>query len=515
MGEVGAVGHSHAMAAEGPTDRGEVVDGEIDAAVRQLPLALLLLDQGEASIDEDHDNRGEAEFRGGGEFARDHQEPGIPGEGDDLAAGIGDLRAEGERDGTAHGAEPGRLQQHVRCRAGPDLRQEDPVRAAVHRGDPVRGQRGAADIDDRGRPPDLVGRKGADQRHTGRRDLASGPGRAGRSAVGQRGERRRHPGCEGNGRAVHVGQPRHRGDIDDCLGAGVPDVLPAGPHLDRVIAGQKDEVGRAEERQKVAVGQRRKSRPAKRKRVVLGHEPLGAVGGDDRHAMGFGECADCPACVFVQRIDPGKQDRPFGPGERGPGAVEIGPRRRCGRRGEGAADRAGQGRRICRLHRHVDMDRARLRLAGKSDRAVGDHLGRRGGQAQAGLGDRAEYRGVVEDLMRVAFGGRGFDTAGQHDQRHTLLPGVLDGIDGIQRAGPEGCDQNPRRAGPVPVPFGHEAAGILVLDQDEVDPGPFERIDQCQHLAPRHAEGLAAARFAQPPGKDVCGTDRVGHRELL
>ena len=389
---------------------------------------------------------------------------------------------------------------------------------AVHRGDAVRRQRGAADIDDRRGAPDLVGRKGADQRYTGRRQLASGPGRAGRGAVRQRGERRRHPGGEGEARSVHVGKPRHRGDLDHGLTERVPDVLPAGPHLDRVVAGQKDQVGGAEEGQKVAVRQRRQSRPAKRARVVFGHEALGAVGGDDRHVMVFGEIADRLARAFVQRIDPGKQDRPFGLGQSGAGAFEIGARRRCGRRGERAADRAGQGRRVGLGHRHVDMDRPRLRLAGKGDRAVGNHLDRRGGKAQAGLGDRAEHGGMVEDLVGVAFGRCGFDAAGQHDQRHTLLPGVLDGIDRIQRTGTEGCDQDSRRAGPVPVPFSHETAGILVLDKDEVDPGPLERIDQCQHLAPGMPKALrqpasrsrrarmSAARIGSGNGRSLVGT---------
>jgi hypothetical protein len=50
---------------------------------------------------------------------------------------------------------------------------------------------------------------------------------------------------------------RRRRDLDDPLVAGVPDVAPADPHLDRVVAGQHDQVGGLQEGEDLAVGDRR------------------------------------------------------------------------------------------------------------------------------------------------------------------------------------------------------------------------------------------------------------------
>ena len=59
-------------------------------------------------------------------------------------------------------------------------------------------------------------------------------------------------------------------------------IQPARPHLDRVVAGEEDEVGRLHERQQNAVGERRQAGRAEAHRVGLVEEALGLVGGDRR-----------------------------------------------------------------------------------------------------------------------------------------------------------------------------------------------------------------------------------------
>ncbi len=39
--------------------------------------------------------------------------------------------------------------------------------------------------------------------------------------------------------------------------------------------------------------------------------------------------------------------------------------------------------------------------------------------------------------------------------------------------------------------LGHEAAGILVADEHELDAGAAERVHEGQHFATRHSEGVA------------------------
>jgi hypothetical protein len=125
------------------------------------------------------------------------------------------------------------------------------------------------------------------------------------------------------------------------------------------------------------------------------------------------------------------------------------------------------------------------------------------GRAKARLDDGAQQLLMIEHLMGVGFRFRSIDAAGQEDQRHPVLPGVGNDIDRIGDARPERCQKNARRRRScftrlgMPHALGHEAAGILVLDEMKGDPGALQRIHQRQHLAAGNAEGMAAAGLAK------------------
>ena len=114
---------------------------------------------------------------------------------------------------------------------------------------------------------------------------------------------------------------------------------------------------------------------------------------------------------------------------------------------------------------------------------------------------------MVEDLMGVAFRLPGIDAAGQKDQRHPVLPGVGDDIDRIGRARPKGRKQHARRAIRMPAAFGHEAAGVFVLHQNEAQARPVETVHQRQNLAAGNAKGVAAAGCVEFARNDI-GTGR-------
>ena len=121
---------------------------------------------------------------------------------------------------------------------------------------------------------------------------------------------------------------------------------------------------------------------------------------------------------------------------------------------------------------------------------------------------------MVEDLMGVALGQGLVDAAGHEDQRHAILLRVGDDIDGIGDAGTERRDQHGQCTGRVPEPFRHEARGVLVPREFETDAGPFERIDQRQHLAAGNAEGMGRARRHQALGDDVRAGETLRWRRV-
>ncbi len=88
-------------------------------------------------------------------------------------------------------------------------------------------------------------------------------------------------------------------------------------------------------------------------------------------------------------------------------------------------------------------------------------------------------------------GGARIDTAGDDDQRHAVLARVLDDVDGVQRSGSDGGHEEAGGAGRMMHALGHEAAGILVADEHELDAGAAERVHEGQHFATRHSEGVA------------------------
>ncbi len=189
--------------------------------------------------------------------------------------------------------------------------------------------------------------------------------------------------------------------------------------------------------------------------------------------------------------------------------VEIGAGRGGDRAlGRPAAKRQRAGLRVGDRDRNVDQHRAGARLGGDRHRLVGDDVGAGGAEREARLGDRVEDRTVVEDLVGVGQRLVGVDAAGQHDQRHPVLLGVGDDVDGVGDAGADGGHQHGGRAGHVVHALGHEAGIVLVLAEDEGDPGLLERVDQRQHLAAGHAEGVAAAGLEKPAGQQVGGAER-------
>ena len=221
----------------------------------------------------------------------------------------------------------------------------------------------------------------------------------------------------------------------------------SGAHLDRVIARAEDQIGLCEEGQDQPVGLGRQAGRAKRERMILGDQSLGLVGGEDGEAVALGEMADRGARPLVHGIDTRHHHRPLRPGKPAPGAAQLGPFGGAEWRGRRTARPRGHCRGRGNRDRNVDMHRSRPALGRDAHGLVGKNRRRPRDIGETGLGDGAEHLGLVQHLMGIARGLLRVDGAGQHDQRHPVLAGVFDHIDGVQRAGPDRRDQNARRAG--------------------------------------------------------------------
>ncbi len=90
------------------------------------------------------------------------------------------------------------------------------------------------------------------------------------------------------------------------------------------------------------------------------------------------------------------------------------------------------------------------------------------------------------------------EAAGQHDHRHPVLFGIGHHIDRVHQAGANGGHQNGWRTVHMMHGLGHEAAGVFVFDEVERDASLFKRINDSQHLAPRHPERVPAAGLIEP-----------------
>ena len=155
------------------------------------------------------------------------------------------------------------------------------------------------------------------------------------------------------------------------------------------------------------------------------------------------------------------------------------------------------------------MDGPRPAAARQRDRLADDEVLGAGCDAEARLDQRPQHRLMIEDLVGVTFRQGLIDAAGDEDERHAILLRIGHDIDRIRDPGTERSDQDGQRARHVPEPFRHEAGGVLVLGQAEPDPGPLQRVDQCEDLAARNAERMGRACGGQP------GRNRVGAAGLV
>ena len=118
---------------------------------------------------------------------------------------------------------------------------------------------------------------------------------------------------------------------------------------------------------------------------------------------------------------------------------------------------------------------------------------------------------MIKNLMGIGLGFKRRHTAGQHNHRHPVLPGVGDDIGGIGNARADGGKQHARRSVVMPGAFGHKAAGVFVFHQGDFQPGNVERIHHCQNFATRNAKSVATAGLIQPFGDDFRGGLTAGN----
>ncbi len=128
-------------------------------------------------------------------------------------------------------------------------------------------------------------------------------------------------------------------DVDDGR-AGRKRMAPALAHLDRIIAREQDHVCALDQRADDRVGLGREADAADHLRMVLGHEPLGLIGGEQRRAAPFDDARE-RAFGIVDQVEAGKNERPPCPREQG---ARLGQIRRQRRRG-GAARNGPRGAR--------------------------------------------------------------------------------------------------------------------------------------------------------------------------
>ena len=96
------------------------------------------------------------------------------------------------------------------------------------------------------------------------------------------------------------------------------------------------------------------------------------------------------------------------------------------------------------------------------------------------------------------------------------MQGVGHHIHPVHRTRPHRRHQDCGRAIHVMDPFGHEASGVLMFGQMELDACPFERIHKGQHLATGHAKRVAAACIIKALRQYICRTYRGScHRHIL
>lgn len=93
----------------------------------------------------------------------------------------------------------------------------------------------------------------------------------------------------------------------------------------------------------------------------------------------------------------------------------------------------------------------------------------------------------------MKLGESAIDTARQEDQRHPILLGIGDDIDGIGHTGAKRRHENWQRARGVPMALGHKAGRIFMPGEMEGDARAFQSIHQRQHFAAGNAESMRGA----------------------
>jgi len=81
---------------------GEIRVVQVGAEVQDAGRLHLQLDEGQRVVPEDHDLDGQLELPEGEQFAHEHGETAVSAHGDDLSAGMADLRSDGLGQGIGH-----------------------------------------------------------------------------------------------------------------------------------------------------------------------------------------------------------------------------------------------------------------------------------------------------------------------------------------------------------------------------------------------------------------------------
>ena len=220
--------------------------------------------------------------------------------------------------------------------------------------------------------------------------------------------------------------------------------------------------------------------------------------------MALAERGDRGACRLVDRIDPGNRHGPCRCAQRMQGSRKTRRIRQTGERDRQRRKRCRRRRALGHPDRHIDMHRAGLARQRQGNRLGHSRPHCPCRQPEAALGDRAQHRLMVEDLMGIGLGLCRIDAAGQKDQRHPVLHGIGHHVDRIRGPRPQRRHQHRQRAGHVPQPLGHEAARVFVFDQHELQPRRVKPLHHREHLAARNAEGVGGPRSGQRPPDDVC-----------
>lgn len=124
------------------------------------------------------------------------------------------------------------------------------------------------------------------------------------------------------------------------------------------------------------------------------------------------------------------------------------------------------------------------------------------------LGQRREARHHVHDLEPGLAGGHDSLLASEDDHRHCAEMRVGGGRGEVERAWPERRDADARLAGQPSVGCGHEAGGLLVPRDDQLDAGLAKRFNDVEIFLAGDAED-AVDTFVLQRGDEKIGT--LGH----